>query len=467
MEDEPAVVVEVVVVGDVLADVPVLLRRARGVELLELELPVDDRLEEVERPERRSPSTVSYGRCHDSPTCACAPRWKTYGRSGACLQLAHEVVDRRAVREVGEVHLEPVPEMPDVVQRTARGRAHERVHRRAELDEGVREVRAHEAVGSGDEHGAALVDVAELAAEVVERAACPEGVVRHGAYASASVSKRTDSPGFGSLSERALTATSALVVTALAAIVGVVIAREFGRTDETDGFFAAYGVFIVVVLASQAIRIAVLPALARARGERRLAGEIAGFAARDRARRAVPLVLLAELADRADRRPPHGQRVRRSRRTAAAEALRWMVPAAAAHLFAGLAASGLAALDDYGTAALGYAVGSAAGLALILARVEPDGIIAVAWGMALNATVAFLVPAAGLAVRAVGAAHAAQRPRGPPASRSGLGSASSQPQPCSRSRSRCSTSSVSPSPGGWGREPSRASGTRTSPRPGS
>ena len=27
--------------------------------------------------------TVSYGRCHDSPTCACAPRWKTYGRSGA------------------------------------------------------------------------------------------------------------------------------------------------------------------------------------------------------------------------------------------------------------------------------------------------------------------------------------------------------------------------------------------------
>jgi len=22
---------------------------------------------------------VSYGRCHDSPTWACAPRWKTYG----------------------------------------------------------------------------------------------------------------------------------------------------------------------------------------------------------------------------------------------------------------------------------------------------------------------------------------------------------------------------------------------------
>ena len=25
--------------------------------------------------------TVSYGRCHDSPTWAWAPRWKTYGLS--------------------------------------------------------------------------------------------------------------------------------------------------------------------------------------------------------------------------------------------------------------------------------------------------------------------------------------------------------------------------------------------------
>ena len=44
MEDEPAVVVEVVVVGDGLAYVPVLLGRAGRVELLELEAGVDDRL---------------------------------------------------------------------------------------------------------------------------------------------------------------------------------------------------------------------------------------------------------------------------------------------------------------------------------------------------------------------------------------------------------------------------------------
>jgi hypothetical protein len=77
-----------------------------------------------------------------------------------------------------------------------------------------------------------------------------------------------------------------------------------------------------------------------------------------------------------------------------------MVPAAVAHLFAGLAASGLAALDDYATAALGYAAGSAAGLVLILALVDSEGIVAVAWGMALNGSVALLVPAIVLVWRA-------------------------------------------------------------------
>ncbi len=86
------------------------------------------------------------------------------------------------------------------------------------------------------------------------------------------MAKRTDSPGLGSLASAALTAASTLVVSAFAAIIGVIIAREFGRTDETDGFFAAYGLFIVIALAAQSIRIAVLPALSRARDERRLAG---------------------------------------------------------------------------------------------------------------------------------------------------------------------------------------------------
>ena len=228
------------------------------------------------------------------------------------------------------------------------------------------------------------------------------------------MSKRTDSPGLGSLASAALTATSTLVVSAFAAIVGIVIAREFGRTDETDGFFAAYGVFIVIVLAAQSIRIAVLPALARARDECRLAGNIAGFAAA-LVVVVVPLLLLAELAAEplAGLLTGDGSAIAEE---ACADALRWMVPAALAHLFAGLAASGLAALDDYATAALGYAAGSAAGLVLILTRVDSDGIVAVAWGMALNGLVAVLIPAIVLSWRALRSSMPASavRPAGLP-----------------------------------------------------
>ncbi|HWQ22483.1 MAG TPA: hypothetical protein VNK94_00080, partial [Gaiellaceae bacterium] len=138
------------------------------------------------------------------------------------------------------------------------------------------------------------------------------------------MSKRTASPGLGSLGSAGLTAAATLVVTAFAAVVGVVIARKFGRSEETDGFFAAYGLFIVLVLAAQAIRIAVLPDLARARGERRLAGEIAGYAVA-LAAVAVPLVLAAELAAGPLARLLTGGGSLAAA-DAAAEALRWMVP---------------------------------------------------------------------------------------------------------------------------------------------
>jgi putative peptidoglycan lipid II flippase len=228
------------------------------------------------------------------------------------------------------------------------------------------------------------------------------------------VSKRTDSPGTGSLASAALTALSTLLVTGFAAVVGVVIAREFGRTEETDGFFAAYGVFIVIVLAAQAIRVAVLPALARSREERRLAGTIVGFAVA-LAVVALPLLLLGELAAEPLARLLTGGGSAASR-DACAEALSWMIPAAVVHLFAGLAASGLAALDEYATAAFGYAAGSAAGVAFILARVDEDGLLAVSRGMALNGLVALAVPLVGLAWRAARSRMpaAAVRPAGAP-----------------------------------------------------
>ena len=148
--------------------------------------------------------------------------------------------------------------------------------------------------------------------------------------------------------------------------------------------------------------------------ERRLAGALAGFAVA-LVVIAVPLLLVAALGSAWLAGLITGDESEVARDTAA-EVLRWLVPAADRSLFAALAASGLAAVDDYATAALGYALGSVAGLVLIVLRVEPDGIIAVAWGMALNGTIAMLVPAGALALRGVRMriSAASVRPSGPP-----------------------------------------------------
>jgi hypothetical protein len=228
------------------------------------------------------------------------------------------------------------------------------------------------------------------------------------------VSKRTGSFGLGSLWSGALTATSLLLVSGVAAVIGVVIAREFGRTDETDGFLAAYGVFVVIAIAGQGLRLTVLPDLARARQEQRLAGEFAGFAVALGVF-SVPLLLVTAFASAQLAEVLTGGESQLAQDTAA-DALHWVVPAAVGHLFAALAASGLAALDDYATAAFGYALASVAGLTLILLRVDPDGIVAVGWGMALNGAIAMTIPVAGLALRAArtGMPPGAMRPSGPP-----------------------------------------------------
>ena len=89
--------------------------------------------------------------------------------------------------------------------------------------------------------------------------------------------ERTASPASGSIGSGAVTAAGLAVQQGLAAVVGVIIARELGRSGETDGFFAAYGVFLVLAIAATAARVVFLPPLARARDEGRLLGETVGF----------------------------------------------------------------------------------------------------------------------------------------------------------------------------------------------
>jgi O-antigen/teichoic acid export membrane protein len=212
------------------------------------------------------------------------------------------------------------------------------------------------------------------------------------------VEKRSGQSGLGSLTTGAVTALGIAVQTGLAAVAGVIIAREVERGATTDGFFAAYGVFIAFALAANALRVILLPRLARARDARRLSAETAAYAV------AIALIVVPALVIGIAAARPIADVLTGSgpdeALDAAAAALPWMIVAGLGQFTAGLLASALAALDDYFVAAAGYVTGSVAGLVLILARIEEDGTTAVAWGMALNAAIATVVPAIWLVRRA-------------------------------------------------------------------
>ena len=94
-------------------------------------------------------------------------------------------------------------------------------------------------------------------------------------------------------------------------------------------------------------------------------------------------------------------------RATAANVLPWMLAAGVRQVCAGVMASALASLDDYVTSALAFAVGSVAGLTLILLRISDDGVQAVAWGMALDASISLALPTFAL----VGRAYVERMPR--------------------------------------------------------
>src|SRR4051794_24592078 len=188
----------------------------------------------------------------------------------------------------------------------------------------------------------------------------------------------------------ALTGLAQIVIALAAAGAGALLAQKFGRTAETDGFLAAYGVYLVLVLAAQAFRMVVVPDLTRAASTASLAGESRAYAAAFLGL-AVPVcvivaVLSAPLGDLITGSLPH-----RSAHVAG-RALAILVPAAFVQLLAALAASTLAAIDSYATAAAGFALGAVVGLVVFAALSSSKGIVALAWGLAANSIVALAVP---------------------------------------------------------------------------
>src|SRR5439155_6068155 len=186
-----------------------------------------------------------------------------------------------------------------------------------------------------------------------------------------------------------LTGLAQIVLAFAAAGAGALLAHKFGRSAETDGFLAAYGVYLVLVLAAQAFRMVVVPDLPRAAAEGRLAGESRAYAVAFLAL-AVPVSVVVALLSGplgdliTGSLPPTSAHV-------ASRALAVLVPAAFVQLLAALAASALAALDSYGTAAAAFALGGIVGLVVFAALAESHGIVSLAWGLAVNAGVALTI----------------------------------------------------------------------------
>lgn len=196
------------------------------------------------------------------------------------------------------------------------------------------------------------------------------------------------SGGRGTVRSGVLTGVSTAAVSGSAAILGVILSRKFGHGVKTDGFFAAYNVYLALVLVASGLRVVVLPRFAHARIEGRLEREIGAWLAS----LAPPLVVVLVVAAAwphavASALASNGHTV-----DVAAGLLPWVVVSAVTQILAGLVASALAALDDYAWAAYGFAAGSVAGVVLTVVLVG-HGVIAFGWGLALNGVLTLAIPA--------------------------------------------------------------------------
>jgi O-antigen/teichoic acid export membrane protein len=194
-----------------------------------------------------------------------------------------------------------------------------------------------------------------------------------------------------------LTGLSFLTVSGAAAIAGAFLAHKFGRDVRTDGFMAAYGVYLVLVLGAQSFRMVVVPDLTRAAAQGMLAGEFRAYVV-SFAAVAIPATLVVALfpgffGELVTGRLPHESAA------IAGRALPWLVPAAFGQLLAALATSALAARDSYLVAAAGFALGAIGGVAMFVVLADAHGLVSLAWGLALNAVVAVGLPALALVRR--------------------------------------------------------------------
>jgi O-antigen/teichoic acid export membrane protein len=203
-------------------------------------------------------------------------------------------------------------------------------------------------------------------------------------------SKTSPYPRRSAVRSGLLTGLSTVALSGSGAIAGAYLAHEFGRNTRTDGFMAAYGVYLVLTLGAQAFRLVVLPDLTRAEADGRLGSELRAYFLAFLAL-AVPVCVVVVVF-----RGPFGDLITGKLPPVSAHlasrALVWLVPAAFAQLLASVAASALAARGSYGTAALGFGGGGVVALIVFVALAGRYGLVSLAWSLALGAGIALAIP---------------------------------------------------------------------------
>jgi putative peptidoglycan lipid II flippase len=190
------------------------------------------------------------------------------------------------------------------------------------------------------------------------------------------------------------TAASTLVMGAAAATAGILWARKFGRGAETDGFLAAYGLYLVFALAAQTLRVGLVPGLTRAARQARLFHEARSYAYALLAV-GVPISIVVGLAAHPLAELLTGGLPHLAAKTAGG-ALVWLVPAGFVQILAALAAAVLAAKDSYVTAALGFAAGAVSALVVFVLFADTHGPLSLAWGVAVGSAISLGLPLAAL-----------------------------------------------------------------------
>ncbi len=188
-----------------------------------------------------------------------------------------------------------------------------------------------------------------------------------------------------------LTAVAQVTVLLGAALLGVLIARRFGSTAETDGFFAANAVYGVTLFVAQSLRTTTAGSLVGDDGgfgrlRTYLGGVVWLFGA------SVAIAVIAALLA-----APLG--LAPDARVSFQRSILILCPAAGLQLLAGQCAAMLAALDDYVAPAIAYAAGSAVAIVGFAILAGPLGVAGVATALAIGSVASASIAVAALVRR--------------------------------------------------------------------